>query len=816
MATLEYDISVIGTRNVESAFARIERRAALANRRLAQQGARRGAADAGSRSGAMRAGGGTAAASAEDRLRAQSEARIAKIRERSSARIAKLEQASMAATEKQRSALRAASAKRQEAHQLRMARIDEAHKSRMRLQEESSSRRMAADKQRREFQAQELLARKKLADMRRANAAAGAARTQFAGTVGAAGLGSATSLGRGAAGLATVGGAAIIGVGIAKQMATSKAAAALANKAFGIPGETRSREEIQRDLVAQSTTLGRKSGNRSGVIEAIDKYVAISGSLRGGEALAPFMMDLADATGATTEDVGRTTGQITQNIVATKDRDMTDPEQFAQTMRETQDVMRAMAGQAKIGSIEFADLAQQMGKVMSATSRFDGEVGDLANQMGAVAQLAIAGGASSPEEAMTAIMRFSDDLVQNAATFDKMAKKVGIKESFFTDKGKTKLRDPTQIMMNVLRATGGDLTKVKGIFGIRAMKAIEPFQQAYVTARKSGMTEDEALERVQTTVDTFKDAKMSEGEVADSAEFARAQAGAQLQIAFEGLTTTMGTELMPIITEMVPDLRDFMLGLKDAAPTIKNFLGFLKDNPYAGLGALIAGKVTADIAAAAIGAKVSAALTAAIAKAMGGAAAAGAAPAAAGKLGALAGYAGPAAAALAGIGGAVHEGFGLYGLLKEKGGPILGADDFSLGSAANFLMGGAVGAIGTGLGNIGTGMGFGGVLRSAAEELTPVKGASALFGEEPVGKIMGGMFGEGNLDLSRIQSSNDIRREKGQELHVPEFGKAAEQQTEAAKTNADAAQKMNEAAEAFKAFGSGLNRGFNPSPPAVK
>lgn len=398
------------------------------------------------------------------------------------------------------------------------------------------------------------------------------------------------AVGRTASAAIGMGGAFIVGSAVAKQFSIEKSAAMLANKAFGTPGETRTRGQIKASLLAQSEAIAGRSGNRAGVVEAIDKFVAISGSLKGAQAQAGFMADLSAATGAEMSDVGRTGGQVLQNIAATRGLDLGNQKDFNEAMRATQTILAAMAGQAKIGSIEFADLATQMGKVMSATARYEGDVADLTNQMGAIGQLAIAGGAASPQEAMTAMMRFSDDLVQNAERFEKLAAREGMKRSFFTDKTRTTLRDPTEIMMDMLEVTRGDLSKGKRIFGIRAMKAFEPFQKAYVSA--GGVRDHEAgISAVRAQVERFKGAGMTTTEVAASARFAREQKGAKLAIALENLQSKVGKDLVPVIDDLVPAFQELAGLLKEVSPYLAAFLKAFAKNPLAVGGSLLAGRM---------------------------------------------------------------------------------------------------------------------------------------------------------------------------------------------------------------------------------
>lgn len=733
MATLQYDISVIGANKLNAALAGIERRVGQHNRRVT---------------------GSPSPTAARRGVGAGAEA----------------------------------------AHQKRLATIQAGHERRLSqqvLREKLSNENRLHQQKLRNIESEK---EREIAAQRRANAAVARSRANTRGVVGGAAVRSVGGIGRGAVMAAGLGGTAIVAAGVQKQINIERQAAALANKAFGTPGETRGRQQIADSLLSQSRSIGSKTGNRAGVVEAIDKFVAISGSLKGGQAMAGFMADISDATGAEMGDVGRTGGQILQNIVATKGRDLSDPEQFQQSMREVEQILASMAGQAKIGSIEFSDLATQMGSVMSATSRFEGDVADLANQMGAIAQLAIAGGASSPEEAMTSIKRFSDDLVQNAARFDKMAADAGVKKSFFTDEGKTKLRDPTQIMMDILRTSKGDLTKVKKVFGIRAMKALEPFQQAYVSAKEKGLSDDEALAQVQGTIDRFKGASVSSGEITQSAAFARGQTGRSFQTAWENMTTEVGEELTPALKDLAPHLVKLGKSAADLAPYLSAFVRTLADNPIAGIGGIIAAKVTADIAQAAIGDAIRRKLLEGFDAPGGGGGVGGDGKGGAGGIGAAV----ATGAAIAGVATAAQEGAALAGNIAG-GENQTGVGDTVASYAANILpIGWAAQAAGDILGG-----------RNAADALLDTGGGKAVRG---VGRLLGfdgGITSQDDLARARAgvnQAQAELDALRSGTAPAP---KADDGMARASAKQEQAADKLSAAADKLSA--SSVQRGDKPS-----
>lgn len=518
---------------------------------------------------------------------------------------AKRKQTATERTNAQAEAKKQAQIKREEAAEKRAADRAAAHKER--LQQQLSRRQLARFKQEtiaknreesralaQRERAEQALARRRLARFKaetlRNDRLMLASRSAMLGGAYRGAMAPLGAVGRTAKMAVGLAGSYVVGSSVAKQFAAERSATNLANKAFGTPGEERTREQIKQSLMAQSEAIGAVTGNRAGVIEAMDKFVAISGSLPGAQQIGQFMADISDATGAEMGDVGRTGGQVLQNLMSARSIDPRDTAAMNAALEDTKSIMAAMAGQAKIGSIEFSDLARSMGSVMSATTRFEGNVADLANEMGAIAQLAIAGGATSPEEAMTSIKRFSDDLVRNSKRFDKMTQGMGI-QSFFTNESKTQLRAPTEIITDVMRATGGDLTKVQKIFNIRSMKAFEPFQKAVMEEQKTGKTFEEALSTVETKIGRFTSTKMTQEEVKTSATFSREQTGRRFQIAWEDMQMKVGKELAPAVEDLIPAFVGLAKVVKDLAPYLSAFMKAFAKNPLLIGGGLLAGRM---------------------------------------------------------------------------------------------------------------------------------------------------------------------------------------------------------------------------------
>lgn len=424
--------------------------------------------------------------------------------------------------------------------------------------------------------------------------------------------------GLGAQALAIGGGFAFSNaINVEKQI--NARATALANQAVGTAGAGGKKFG---ELKAEALKVARTEGVRSGqgpeaVLGAMRQFQSISGRFDIGAKMATYMTELSDATDAGLEDVGKTAGQVFQSLMA---RMPQTAEGAQQAMDDTVKIMNVMAGQAKIGSIEFRDLATQMGSLMSATSGFEGDVTDLASKMGAIAQLAIAGGASSPAEAMTAIKRFRDDLISRGGAgatgaWSKMGIDVFNKQMVGGKEVRGSLRDPMQIMFDILEKTQGDLPKVKSLFGVRAMKAAEPFAELY---RKSGGGK-KGIDAIRQQYGAFSTANLTDKQRREAATATRSESGRKFDIALAQFNDAIGQKLLPKLTELVPTFTDMIPSIVKATEALIKLAEFAAKNPFTTLGAVFSGFLLKELAAAGISSMVQSALLPGFSAAGGGA-----------------------------------------------------------------------------------------------------------------------------------------------------------------------------------------------------
>lgn len=447
---------------------------------------------------------------------------------------------------------------------------------------------------------------------------------------------------RGVAGVA--GGALALAGGFAvqdavrEQIRVTSAATGLANQAFGNAGEKRSRADIRSSVMKQVGDLDKQSGiGRENLIGGLRSFTAISGDLGGGQKLLGFMAELADAVDANVEDIGQATARVKQAVEA-------GGATGELAAKQTQDIMSVIAGQSKVGSVELKDLAEMIGRVTSSAGKFTGGAPKLIAEMGAMAQLAVEGGAMGGAEATTATSRLPTDIIKH----QKALKAMGV--DIFTDKTKTGIRGPTDIIKDVLVKSKGDLTKITPIFGDESKKIFDPLAKAYKEAGGG----EAGLKAIDEKMRPFLAAGLSEQDRKDSAEFARNTPERQFAKVMNEFKETVGSQLLPELTKLVPELAKLAPYLTQATTSLVQFAKWFTENPLKGLGAIVAGKVALELGSGAI----TSAATAAITKAIGGAGVGGA-----GGLASL----GPAIAALAASVAVLAAGDQGDKLLKEVG-----------------------------------------------------------------------------------------------------------------------------------------------------
>jgi hypothetical protein len=238
---------------------------------------------------------------------------------------------------------------------------------------------------------------------------------------------------------------------------------------------------------------------------------------------------------------------------------------------------------------------------------------EIVSMLGAFAQISKRGGAATVQEATTALQRMSDDIVDKSDKFKKLGVEVFEYERDATGRklkdarGKdirSGLRNPMEIFREVMAVSGGDIKTIKGLFGIRGMKAGGPiFSMAQGFAREGGRPGDLGFgwSEMMKEFDKFFKAQMTGKELEESAAFAREGAGFKWNALVERFSERVGPRMIEMFERLEPTIEKMIPMFEKIVEAGAGFVEWLAENPYEGIGAIIAASVAKDIAAAKIG-----------------------------------------------------------------------------------------------------------------------------------------------------------------------------------------------------------------------
>lgn len=422
-----------------------------------------------------------------------------------------------------------------------------------------------------------------LAERRRASGA-------LFGRIGDSARSTTRAVGATAGSVLAIGGGFMASAAVGQQMRETALASSLANQA-GTPG-------IKGQLLRESQNVRGVSGEEA--LGGMSAFVEKTGNLGAARGMLSEMSKIAIATGTNLEDLGRTAGQAF-NVLA----DQAGPQE---ALKQTKELLGTLAQQGNMGAVEIKDLAQDFGKLGAATRAFEGGAPELLRTMGAFAQMAVAkGGASSSAEASTAASRLAADMVgEKRKKFEKILGRGGIQSK--TDK--TKLRDPLEIMIDVLKKTGGDIMQTGDLFGGESRKIFAGIAAEYSAgeARQKGSGE----KAVRSKFNEFAGAKLSQGDLNARFESRMADPDMQFKEVTKAFNAQVGSQLLPVVTQLIPEFAKLLPHVATAARIFGKMVESFANNPLMSIGQMIAAKVALDIASAQIGNSVKNALTSAV------------------------------------------------------------------------------------------------------------------------------------------------------------------------------------------------------------
>lgn len=408
-------------------------------------------------------------------------------------------------------------------------------------------------------------------------------------------VGGGVSRALGTAGM-VVGGALAIGGGFSvadalrSDMNAEKSAIGLINSLPNAQGKGMN----WRDIVARGKAIqGVTNIDKGEVIESMRSYSAVTGDA-GLINDSKSMMQIAK--------IAKGTGAGMGNLMS-----------FAGLMKAQNknldnagllDMLRAGTAQGMTGAIEVKDLAAIAGKITASRGAYQTNQTSAQKQLLGLGQIVFPT-AGSADEAATVVSRFSQDALHNSAKF----KAMGLVD------GKGTLADPDKIITKVLEASKGNIGTImastdKGGFGFmkesgKLFEQLAPtWREAYEKAggdKNSAAASKAAGEAITKQITDVTGSTMTEGDVEEKFVRAMDATAEKLDAAMIKLKEILADKGVPIFEKFIQKLGENLPAIEQNIGKLAELVAWFADNPFKGLGALVAVSVGKDLLNAGIG-----------------------------------------------------------------------------------------------------------------------------------------------------------------------------------------------------------------------
>lgn len=307
-----------------------------------------------------------------------------------------------------------------------------------------------------------------------------------------------------------------------------------------------------RTLMKEASAVGMASAlDPSQAVEGMAGFTKVTGDLATARALLPDISKFARATGTDLAQAVAAAGEMGKAMGDAA----TNEEEARQKAAAIMQVMKGVAGQGKLGSIEMSDWAKGGARYAAAAQQFEGNAGANMLKVGMLGQEARGGGGAwNPATAAAAVSGL-------VTTFTTPSRKKAFDSMGISLKGEGgKLRDPVAIISEAIDKTGGDINKLQPMFanvvGARAMRGLS---NKYLEGSGGGTDEASKAKgraKLQEEIDRMtKGAVMSDKDINDSnaASMNSLEAKAQIfQQRLDQIAGDMADKLIPAMLKFAP------------------------------------------------------------------------------------------------------------------------------------------------------------------------------------------------------------------------------------------------------------------------
>jgi hypothetical protein len=415
------------------------------------------------------------------------------------------------------------------------------------------------------------------------------------------------------------------------------------------PGERGMDPEALRRQFVQTGIASGFSGED--IASGIEVYTAKTGDLQGALANQRVFATAAQAHGAKPSEIFEAAADLSSKLDIRSVKDMS--EAFA-----------ILGQQGKKGSFELKAMAKEFPEILSNAANIGVRGVSGLRDVGAMAQIARQA-SGSDAEASTALNTFFRKFADEAKNLQKGKYTNGKGVQVFEGNDpRNKMLDFTAIFRDFMTKSEGDLTAFQSLFDVRGSKAGNPLANAYREARdatlKGGGSKKDANAAGMNAVDDlfgkFRNVSGDWQEVQRDAADAMRSVSVQLEIISTKFKDVVGSQLLPELAKLIPVLTEMIPQVASVVRGLVRLAKFLTENPLTGLAGFIGASFAIELGKAGIAALFTKAINAIMTRTAPGAGGLGAGGAAAGAGGGLLAAAGAGLTIGAGIATAIYVG----------------------------------------------------------------------------------------------------------------------------------------------------------------
>ncbi len=324
----------------------------------------------------------------------------------------------------------------------------------------------------------------------------------------------------------------------------------------------------QRQDPGKIVADARRAGDAAAIsadvaLEGLQKFTDKTTDLETGRAILERMAKLSKETGSDMGDVMDAAGSISVKLGDIPDK-----------AGALASIMSVVAKQGKIGSVSMAAMSSQISGIIGPANQFAEGTGKAVVELGALFQLTnkFGGLKGGPAAAATATASFAGDLTSKAGL--KSMHAAGVKDDqIFADKGRTKLKSLGEIVPMLIEKTGGDLTKIAGLFTNKRSAAVAK-AMAGIYSDAEGKQKGSGAAAVGTAITSYSGGT-SDKDAADALAAALSTDASKVQLfnnALEGVAEKAAGSLLPALEGIAP-------AAIAAADVMGKLAGWTAENP---------------------------------------------------------------------------------------------------------------------------------------------------------------------------------------------------------------------------------------------